>query len=268
MMTSTKSIKRSLIQWTHFTINFWVGCTRVSAGCVFCYMYRLLTRLKRDPKKVHRTGHSTFYKAFRLEGRQLLFTCSLSDFYHEAADKWRADAWDVIQMTPQHFWQQLTKRPENIRERLPADWGEGYDHVWLGISVENQECADKRIPELLNVPAKVYYLSVEPMLGPITIPRLKEFHWVIVGGESGNRKGAFRYRPCEVAWIQSIADQCAAAGVPCFVKQLGTHLYHELNLSDRHGGKNPDEWPEGLRVRQMPRVYVEAMKQSVQKGAV
>ena len=255
------SIKASPIQWTDFTVNFWMGCNRVSAACKYCYMYRDMRKYGRNPEKVVRTSDAIFKKALKLEGRQRIFTCSWSDFFHSKADSWREDAYAVIRATPQHFWQILTKRPENIKSHLPSDWGNGWEQVWLGVTVENQKCADLRIPQLLKTPSKVKFLSVEPLLGPVKLPHLREIDWVIVGGESGNENGDFRYRPCQVEWLQSIVDQCAAAGVPCFVKQLGTHLYHELNLSDRHGGSNPDEWPEGLRVRHMPSVYEQAMAQ-------
>jgi protein gp37 len=142
-------------------------------------------------------------------------------------------------------------------------------NVWLGTSVENQQAADERIPHLLRCPAAVRFLSCEPLLGEVDIfapirdmkDRDTDFdpggdgrylHWVIVGGESGPDA-----RPCNVDWIKSIVRQCKAAGVPCFVKQLGSnqHIGSEyFNRPKDRKGSDPAEWPEGLRVREMPEV--------------
>jgi hypothetical protein len=163
-------------------------------------------------------------------------------------------------------------------------------NVWLGASVEDQPRADERIPELLRVPAAVRFLSIEPMLGPVKLddpivtnhiqigeqwsrydwafpltgrgwdaqgdeigrrPEFVSVDWVIVGGESGPKA-----RPCHVEWIRSIVEQCKAAGVPCFVKQLGARPVLDgkpLDLQDSKGGE-PEKWPEDLRVREMPEV--------------
>jgi protein gp37 len=132
-------------------------------------------------------------------------------------------------------------------------------NVWLGTSVEDQRAADERIPHLLQTPAAVRFLSVEPLLGPVDLDA-PGYDWVIVGGESG--PGA---RPCDVAWIRSIVEQCKAAGVPAFVKQMGARLIeadgcgmhrlpdgrYRIPLRDPKGG-DPAEWPEDLRVRQFP----------------
>jgi len=171
---------------------------------------------------------------------------------------------------------------ENTVGRFEAN---GYiPNVWLGTSTENQATADERIPHLLRCPAAVRFLSVEPMIGPVELfdvdgsvaramqrlnPREMMFpadvvDWVIVGGESGSKA-----RRCDVEWIRSIVQQCKAAGVACFVKQVGSkpHGFGQWNhpdnegrgvniegrrLSDRKGG-DPSEWPEDLRVREMPR---------------
>jgi protein gp37 len=124
-------------------------------------------------------------------------------------------------------------------------------NVWIGTSVEDQPRADERISELLQVPAALRFLSCEPLLGPIDLglKRLGDrgIDWVIGGGESNGR-------PCDVAWIRSIVDQCKSAGVPVFVKQLGSdprHGLERLDLRHSHGG-DPSEWPEDLRVREMP----------------
>ncbi len=161
-------------------------------------------------------------------------------------------------MTPWHTWQILTKRPERILDCLPSDWGDGWKNVWLGVTVENQ-AAVKRMDILRGIPAHVRFLSVEPLLERVELLGLEDFHWAIFGGESGNENGDFRYRPCELSWIEDGLLQCAVANVPVFVKQLGTYQYHELGLKDRHGGEM-DEWPEHLRIREMPVAYAEWLR--------
>lgn len=206
----------------------------------------------------------------------------------------------LIDATPNLDWLLLTKRPENVLRMMPK----GYmprPNVWIGTSVENQQAADERIPHLLNIPAAVRFLSVEPMLGSIVFdsgwsvrgkPWVENgvpagvsdgIDWVIVGGESGH--GA---RPCKVEWIRSIVKQCEGAGVPCFVKQMGSNIVTRNDMieevfndrksgwpspdvdHDIHGfreeyqgadcrirlmnskGGDPGEWPEDLRIRQWP----------------
>lgn len=203
----------------------------------------------------------------------------------EVPIEWLADFLKLIHDTPNLNWLLLTKRPENFTRRVGSllstmflrdDWRllwvEGKQapaNVWIGTSVEDQKRADERIPELLKIPAKVRFLSVEPLLGDVDLAytcfngadsfgSMPGIHWVIVGGESG--PGA---RPCNVAWIRSIVGQCKAAGVPCFVKQLGSQPrcqniigeppWGELNLKHKKGG-DMTEWPEDLRVREFPKL--------------
>jgi len=215
--------EHSHIGWTEGTWNPWYGCTKISPGCKFCYMYRDMARYGRDPFTVQRSK-TTFYDPLKWNEPRLVFTCSWSDFFIEAADAWRPDAWDVIKNTPHLTYQILTKRPELIADRLPADWGNGYKNVQLGVSVESPDY-EHRITELLHLPAIVRFASLEPLLAPIEIGLwLRDFinmegewlDWVIVGGESGSEKDR---RECDPAWICSIVDQCRRAKTPVFVKQ-------------------------------------------------
>jgi protein gp37 len=252
------------IQWADATVNFWQGCKKVSQGCKFCYMFRDFHRFKKDPTNVIRSGDKTFNKALTWDEPRLIFTNSLSDFFIKEADEWRDEAWDVIRRTPQHNWLILTKRPERIKMCLPVDWGKGWDNVWLGVSIENNKTLH-RIKHLLEIPAKVRFLSMEPLLEQIDItpflmiegPKnevFKPIDWVIVGGESGNDNGEFKYRLCSQKWIEGIVNQCMNYGVPVFMKQLGTHLAKQYELSDRHGGKFEDErFPPYLKVREFPK---------------
>lgn len=224
--------KDSKIGWTTHTWNPWRGCHKVSEGCKNCYMYREAARFGRDPNVVIGSSMGTFTSPRRWKKPAHVFTCSHSDFFIEEADEWRALAWDIIKETPHLTYQILTKRPENVLERLPKDWRRGWDNVWLGVSAENQIRADERVPVLLNIPARIRFVSAEPLLGPIDcrrwffqriatgelVHRSRRIHWVITGGESGpepKRRGA------DLNWFRSICGQCIEANVPFFHKQHG-----------------------------------------------
>lgn len=244
--------KTTLISWCNATVNFWICCIRISLGCKYCYMFRDLARYGRDPNKISRTSKNTFEAALKWLTSKRIFTCSWSDFFIAQADEWRNDAWDVIRKTQQHNWLILTKRFGRILKCLPEDWGDGWDNVWLGITVENQKCADERIPLFLEIPAKIKFLSIEPLLGPVDVSKyLHGIQWVILGGESGNNTGKHLYRPCQIEWIENIIDQCKNAGVAVFVKQLGTHLQKEMGLKSRHGS-DIAEWHKKLQFQEFP----------------
>lgn len=213
-------------------------------------MFRDATRYGFDASALRRTKPDTFERPLKVYEPKLIFTCSWSDFFHPDADAWRADAWDVIRRTPWHRWQILTKRPERISQCLPDDWGEGWDNVWLGTTVENNQSVS-RIETLRQIPAKVRFISAEPLLADVDFQSLEGVHWVILGGESGNKKGQFRYRPMEIEWLESGIRQCQDQKAPVFVKQLGTYQKDVLELKDRHGG-DMSEWPESYQIREMP----------------
>lgn len=229
--------KDSAIEWTDHTWNPWMGCSKVSEGCQFCYAERDMTRFGRDFRTLQRTARATFELPLHIKQPGLIFTCSWSDFFHPDADEWRDEAWDIIRRTP-HIYQILTKRPQFIQEigggsRLPSDWGDGWPNVWLGVSAENQPRARERIPLLLDVPAKVHFVSAEPLLGRLDleewlryeppaiarkggVPTLPGIDWVISGGESGPNA-----RPASQYWFRWLRDQCVSFGVPYFHKQNG-----------------------------------------------
>lgn len=248
----------SSIQWTQSTWNPWSGCVKVSAGCRFCYMYRDKERYGQDPSVVIRSK-TTFNNPLKWKEGKIIFTCSWSDWFIDSADDWRDEAWDVIKRTPHHTYQILTKRPERIIDHLPKDWGNGYENVWIGISAEDQDSYDKRIGYLSEIKAKVKFLSLEPLLSPINLHNKgingaflpSSPDWVIVGGESGNDTGKYRYRPCELQWIYDIVSKCQELSIPVFVKQLGTHLGKSMELKDRTGG-DINEFPKNIQIREMP----------------
>jgi protein gp37 len=202
----------SAIEWTEATWNPWHGCAKVSPGCAHCYMYRDKKRYGQDPSVVLRSK-STFNEPTKWVEPRLIFTCSWSDFFIEEADAWREEAWEIIRLTPQHTYQILTKRPLRIASHLPTRWP--LPNVWLGVSVENPRFF-WRIESLRSVPAKVRFLSLEPLLAPMPSLPLEGISWVIVGGESGPD-----CRPMKAEWVREIRDQCAQAHVPFFFKQWG-----------------------------------------------
>lgn len=250
------------IEWCDSTHNFWIGCTKVSPGCDNCYAEvstpsRTQQVVWGPGKPRHRTGPANWGKPVAWERshlsfelahgrRRRVFAQSLSDtFDNEAPEAWRADAFALIRATPHLDWLMLTKRIGNVAKMLPP---EGLPpNVWLGITVVNQAEADRDIPKLLEVPARVRFLSMEPLLGPVDLglcdcdrgsrpgpggvggvacPRCngtggRMLDWVIVGGESG--KDA---RPMHPDWVRSLRDQCASAGVPFLFKQWGEHSLH------------------------------------------
>ena len=209
--------KYSNIQWCDHTWNPWHGCKKISAGCKYCYMYRGKAQYNQDGSIIQKSK-TKFNEPLKWKEPARVFTCSWSDWFIEAADQWRDEAWAIIKQTPHLTYQILTKRPERIAECLPADWGSGYENVWIGVSVENQETADTRIPILSNLEdIKVKFISFEPLLEEIRlISKALRFHfwdmhftkysfehyfennagigWAILGGESGNKTGKWLYR--------------------------------------------------------------------------
>lgn len=214
-------------------------------------------------------------------GQPLVFTSSLTDVFHPDIDPFRHEMWDIINRCPHLTFQLLTKRPERFLLHKPKDWGCGYKNVWMGISAEDQENLNRRMEAFSKIPADVKFLSLEPLLGAIDLSGFFRHHtvqvsgktesgawdwggeltidyakqkrlWVIVGGESGNDNGNWKYRKCHLGWIMDIVDQCKAAGVPVFVKQLGTAIAKQCNMKDRHGGTQA-EWPAGVTLpREFP----------------
>lgn len=242
----------SKIQWTDATWNVARGCSKVDQDCKFCYMYRQSGLYGYDAKEVVRTK-TVFDMPLKLKVPSLIFTSSLTDFFHPSIDSYRNEAWDIIRKCPQHTFQILTKRPERINNHLPSDWGEGWDNVWLGTSVGSME-GIHRVGDLLKVESKVRFISFEPLWQRIDLSQydfdLSKIHWAILGGESGNETGKYRYRPCELEWFEKLIRDLSPT-TRIFVKQLGTYQSKQMKLKDRHGG-DIAEFPEHLQIREMP----------------
>lgn len=222
-------MSKTSISWTEFTWNPVTGCDRVSSGCDHCYALTMARRLKAmgtpqyqtdgDP----RTSGPGFGVAMHPEtldtprkwsGRRMIFVNSMSDLFHaKVSTDFIEQVFAVIRDTPQHTYQVLTKRTMRLRRLAPVlDWP---DNLWMGVSVENMETA-QRAEHLRAVPASVRFLSCEPLLGDLSGLDLTGIDWVIAGGESGAR-----YRPMDIAWARAIRDNCIDQAVPFYFKQWG-----------------------------------------------
>ncbi len=218
------------IQWTDETWNPWQGCHPVSTACDNCYMYREMFHYGKDPRQVVLSSKKTFEKPLSLKPGTWVFTCSWSDFFHEAADQWRANAWNIIRNRPDLCFIILTKRPERIAECLPSDWGSGWKNVILGITAEDQWNFNLRWQILELIPAAHYVISHEPNLGLIQYPpnflSLGNRAWVITGGETGDRA-----RPSHALWFRNDRDQCHIHNVPFFFKHWGEWIHGIKNTN-------------------------------------
>jgi protein gp37 len=226
--------ERSKIEWTDHTFNPWWGCQRVSPACDHCYAETMAKRfghkvwgaksLRRFFGEPHWAAPVRWNTDAAAAGvRRRVFSASMADVFEKRAelDPWREKLWALIRATPALDWLLLTKRPQLIASRLPADWGNGYRNVWLGTTTENQTEADRRLPHLMGVPARVHFVSAEPLLGALDLaPWMtggeRQLGWVIAGGESGPAA-----RPSDSEWFRALRDQCSGAGVPFHFKQWG-----------------------------------------------
>jgi protein gp37 len=266
--------QNTAIAWADHTANYWIGCMKVSPACDHCYAEAWAERAGGRYKDAwsgrrYRTSDIKWRENMKYRlmappggGRPRIFVNSLSDtFDNQVPEDWRVAMFKDIKICVEGDYLLLTKRPQNILKMLPPDWGEGYPNVWIGATVENQTEAMRRIPQLLAVPAAKRFLSCEPLLGEVDLTKVwatlpsactsegmsllntlqpsdegRRIDWVICGGESGSM-----YRDMNPAWARSLRDQCAAAGVPFFMKQM-------TGGSQRSMRPIPDD----LMVRQVP----------------
>ncbi len=212
--------QQTSIEWTNSTWNPVAGCTKVSSGCRNCYAQTFSERWRGIPGHPYEYGFDLRLWPNRLEDPlrwkkpRTIFVNSMSDLFHENIPlTYIRKVFKTMETANWHTFQVLTKRAERLLELAPKlIWP---PNVWLGVSVENADFMD-RIDSLRKVPAKVRFLSLEPLLGPLEKLNLKNIHWVIVGGESG--PGA---RPMLKKWVEDIRKQCREQRVPFFFKQWG-----------------------------------------------
>jgi len=211
---------KSSIEWTGRTWNPVTGCTKISLGCKNCYAERMSKRLLAMGAKRYRNGFSLTLQEDlvtlpqKLKKPHIIFVNSMGDLFHRDVPlEYIQRVFDSMARAPRHIYQVLTKRSERLREvsaELP--WP---DHIWMGVTVESSSTRF-RIDHLRQVPAKVRFLSCEPLLGPVGEMNLDGIHWVIAGGESGPFA-----RPMRAEWVDSILRQCREQEAAFFFKQWG-----------------------------------------------
>ena len=266
------------IEWAEETWNPIIGCSKVSPGCTNCYAERMAGRLANISAQVENYGNvvnwqddeepheikalgkwtgkthfveSALEKPIHWKKPRTIFVCSMGDLFHETVSfNDILEVMYIIDRCPQHTFLLLTKRPERMHEFFTS-WvpnpfwinGDYLPNVWLGVTAENQEMANERIPILLDIPAAKRFVSIEPMLGPVEFPKVPmtrsakldiimqrtSLDWIICGGESGPKA-----RPMHPNWARSIRDQCVAAKIPFMFKQWGEWV-DEFHPSAVHG---------------------------------
>jgi protein gp37 len=271
------------ISWTQETWNPVTGCTPISPGCQNCYARRMARRLRgrfgydrRNPFKI--TSHEQDYeRPFKWRKPRMIFVCSMGDLFHKDVPVGcQLGVYETItdDLAEHHTFQILTKRPQIMADFHQDEVVGPLPNLWLGVSCENQEWGDKRIPILLQIPAAVRFVSIEPCLGPIdlrTITRTAgwidvlngtsqyvssgepRIDWIIIGCESGPGR-----RECKLEWIVDIVSQCHTAGVPVFVKAVtgkgpgGTFVVKDIDRISNILGYPPEQlrqWPMPRKTR-------------------
>lgn len=232
----------SAIEWTDATWNPVTGCTKITAGCDNCYAERFAERWRGIPNHPFENGFDLTLRPDRLsqplrwKRSRMIFVNSMSDLFHKGVPTSFIDAvFETMEASDWHVFQVLTKRSPRMRDYLKKRYQDrtAPEHIWVGVSVEDAKGA-ARIEHLRNAPARVRFLSVEPLIGPIGQVDLSDIHWVIAGGESG--PGA---RILNIEWARQIRDECARQGVSFFFKQWG-------GFRPKSGGRDLDgrEWNE------------------------
>lgn len=212
--------QKSTIEWTESTWNPVTGCTKISEGCINCYAERMAKRLQAMGQHNYINGFDVTCHPHMLDvplkwkKTNMIFVNSMSDLFHEKVSfNFIKQVFSVMRIADQHIYQILTKRAERLLEfSTRLKWE---NHVWMGVTVENA-LLKYRIDCLQKTPAKIKFLSLEPLLGPLGKLNLRNIDWVIVGGESGPQA-----RPIEAIWVREIRDQCIDQNVPFFFKQWG-----------------------------------------------
>ena len=206
--------------------NLWHGCHKLSTGCKHCYVYRGDARREVDSSVVVRTKNFDLplrkkrNGEFKIPPGTFVYTCFTSDFFVEDADKWRAEAWEMIRCRSDLHFMMITKRIDRFSDCLPDDWGDGYDNVTICCTVENQTCADYRLPIYRRAPIKHKIIICEPLLERIDLSTYAVGEWIeqiVAGGESG-----YEARPCDFEWVMDLRRICVENKVEFWFKQTGS----------------------------------------------
>lgn len=211
--------------------NLWHGCHKLSAGCRHCYVYRGDAKRGVDSSEIKKTRSFDLPLQKKRNGEYkippgtMVYTCFTSDFFVEEADTWRQEAWEMMRLRNDLRFMMITKRIDRFMETIPADWGEGYEHLTICCTIENQDRADYRLPIYKEVPIRHKIIICEPLLESVDLRPYDIGTWVeqvVAGGESG--RGA---RPCNFSWIMDLHDVCRDNKVDFWFKQTGAHFIKE-----------------------------------------
>lgn len=214
--------------------NLWHGCHKLSAGCKHCYVYRGDAKRDVDSSVVAKTKNFDLPVRrkrdgeFKISSGTLVYTCFTSDFFVEDADQWRTEAWEMIRQRNDLHFMMITKRIDRLANCLPADWGDGYDHVTICCTVENQVYADYRLPIYKSAPIKHKIIICEPLLERIDLSAYSIGEWieqVVAGGESG-----YDVRPCDFDWVMELRKICVENKVSFWFKQTGSKFIRDGKL--------------------------------------
>jgi protein gp37 len=234
----------SKIEWTDATWNPVRGCTKISPGCKHCYAETFAERFRGVRGHPYEQGFDLrlvpekLTEPFTWRSPKLVFVNSMSDlFQDDVPDEYIEAVCRVMAAAKWHTFQVLTKRSERLRKLLSGQWfAADQAHIWWGVSVEDRKYGLPRVDHLRSAPAKIRFLSIEPLLEDLGDIDLSGISWVIVGGESGPRA-----RPIERDWVVSIREQCKASGVPFFFKQWGG--VRKVSNGRELDGRTYDEYP-------------------------
>lgn len=202
--------------------NPWHGCVKISEGCRHCYVYRFDSRYGKNSREVTKTAAFSLPiqrkrdGSYKIPSGSLVYTCFSSDFFLDTADAWRPTAWEMIRLRSDLHFLFITKRIERMSLCIPPDWGNGYENVTIGCTIENQEMCNHRLPYFLQAPITHKIIVCEPLLEHITLPTCNGIEQVITGGESG-----YNARPCHYEWILHLRAQCAEQKIGFYFKQTG-----------------------------------------------
>jgi protein gp37 len=239
------------IEWTEQTWNPSAGCTKISSGCANCYAETMAVRLQAMGVEGYENGFefnivpSRLNDPLKRKKTTVFFVNSMSDIFHKDMPiEYLNSIFDIIESTPHHTYQILTKRADKMlqylsQRKIPKN-------IWLGVTVENKKQGLPRIDKLRQLKASVLFLSVEPLLENLGEINLKNIDWVIVGGESGNKA-----RPMEKDWILNVKKQCEENDVAFFFKQWGTWGADKIKRNKKENGKKLDgkiwqQYPETI----------------------
>lgn len=206
----------------------WTGCYKVSDGCSYCYFYGPFSK-RYGQNSVHKTNEfdkpiaKTSKGIYKLQSGKMVATCFASDFFIAEADEWRKEAWAMIKNRPDLDFLILTKRIDRFTVSLPDDWGDGYDNVNIGCTIENQESANYRLPLFQAFPIKRRFIAASPLLEAVDLTAyLDGIEHVTVGGETGREA-----RICNYDWVLGIREQCVKAGITFWFKNTGSLFMHD-----------------------------------------